>query len=267
MHRHRAVPLVVIAAAGLLSACDAVGGGASGNPVGVAQLDTRTKGAGFTTGPIIAFYRLTGATFLSALTVYDTCFTAPYTATSTTPTSDATTLSGGAYVAIQIGNAKDTLRRAASGTDATYRSSLTSGLSFTPGDSVFVTIVGDANGFPPAIFRGRTAEPFTLNAPTYGVAGDPITATWTAATDPNSAMFLTFRYATGGATAFNRQIACSFIDDGSGTVQGFLGSDWINSPLHDVIAERVRTIVDGVQVPKSYFNLVSVFDVPTPTSP
>ena len=97
--------------------------------------------------------------------------------------------------------------------------------------------------------------------------GSPINVTWTPATDLNSAMYVTFRYISGTATTFNRQIACSFIDDGTGTVSTVAAADWIASPNRDMIAQRVRTILTQIDVPLSYFNIVSAFDWPTPISP
>ena len=66
---------------------------------------------------------------------------------------------------------------------------------------------------------------------------------------------------------FDRQIACSFIDDGSGQVPASLATDWITATNRDMIAQRVRTILTQIAVPLSYFNVVSAFDWPTPISP
>jgi hypothetical protein len=262
------LPLLVFAVASL-AACDAITSGVSGNPVGVGNLSARTKGTGFTTAPNIAFYRVTGATFVTTSGISDTCVAASYSeATASTPTPvNAPGVSAGQFLTISIGGRTDTLRQTAGSTDISYRSSIASGIPFTPGDSMVITVAGNQDGFPVSTFRGKTAEAFVLNPIVVPAAGNPIAATWTPATDTRAGMFLTFRYATGSATTFNRQIACSFVDDGAGTVPAIVAGDWIAATQRDVIAQRIRTIYTQVNVPLSYFNLVSSYHWPTPTSP
>lgn len=262
------LPLLVFAVASL-AACDAITSGVSGNPVGVGNLSARTSGAGFTTAPNIAFYRVTGATFVTTSGLRDTCVAASYSETSaTTPTQvNAPSVSAGQFLTIAIGGRTDTLRQTAGATDISYKSAITSGIPFTPGDSMVITVAGSQDGFPVSTFRGKTAEAFVLNPVVIPAAGNPIPVTWTAASDTRAGMFLTFRYVTGSATAFNRQIACSFVDDGTGTVPAIVAGDWIAATQRDVIAQRIRTIYAQVNVPLSYFNVVSSYHWPTPTSP
>jgi hypothetical protein len=266
MTRHRTPALAALAGALLLSACEAVSGGTSGNPVGVGGLGARTKGTGYTTGPSISFYRVTSATFVSATGARDTCFTAAYSeASSGNPT--AAKLSAGAHIALTIGSRTDTLYRPSNpATDLTYRSSLPAGIPYTPGDSMVFTIAGDQNGFPISSFRGKTAEPFVINPITIPASG-AIPVTWTPAHDLNSAMFITFRYRAGTATTFNRQIACTFVDDGSAVVPDRVTAEWLAATNRDYVGQRIRTILGQVPVPLSYFNIVSSFNWPTPVSP
>jgi hypothetical protein len=263
----RSLPVVALAAALSLAACDAVTGGASGNPVGVGNLSARTKGAGFTTGPTFAFYRLTGAQFVSTQGVRDTCFATAFNPNATPSTTTAAQIGAGTIVSIVTGSRTDSLARTTGGSDQTYRSSLASGIPFTPGDSIVITIKGEQNGFPTSTFRGKTAEAFSITPITVPAAGEPIPVKWTPAQDLNSAMFVNFHYAVSGSTTLNRQIACTFVDDGAATVPGSLTTDWVNSTIRDYTGQRVRTILDQVDVPLSYFNLVSSFHWPTPVSP
>ncbi|HLA91351.1 MAG TPA: hypothetical protein VJL28_13070, partial [Gemmatimonadaceae bacterium] len=142
------------------------------------------------------------------------------------------------------------------------------GLTFTPGDSVFVTIPGDAAGFPAASFAGKTAEPFTLAPLVVPPTNQNMTVSWSAATDANAAMLLSFRFHEGSGTGLNQQLLCDFRDDGTGSVQAALIARWVASGDRDVFAERLRTAI--VRVPSAtdaFINLVSTFDLPTPVSP
>lgn len=268
MHLNRALSLSLIAGSALLSACDPISSTNGGSPIGVAVMNARTQGSGYTTSPQIAFFRVTSATFVSAIGVVDTCQAVLYSA-STTQQGGATTLGGGTAIGISVSGRTDTLTRIVGGTDPTYRSSLASGLVFTPGDSVTFTIPGDRNGFPTATFTGKTAEAFTFTPMAAPVAGQPINISWTAPDDGNSAMYVQLRYTTGTATGFNRQVSCTFRDDGSGTIPAVVLADYMASTNRDAqpTLQRVRTIVASLPTPISYFNLVSEFDRPTPVSP
>ena len=258
---------VLCATAILLAGCDALNTGVSGNPVGVGGLTARTSGTGFTTSPLVTFYRVTSGTFVTTAGVRDTCLDITYSEAATSPSTSATGIGGGTQIIVQLGSRTDTLRRTTGSTDLTYRSSLAAGLAYTPGDSMTFTVAGDANGFPAATFSGKTAEAFTLDPVNVPAAGAPITLTWTPATDANAAMAMSLRYVTGTGTTFNRQISCTFVDDGTATVPGAMASPWISATTRAIVAQRNRTILEQVTVPLSYFNIVSTFTVPTPVSP
>lgn len=267
MRSSRLVPLAAIVAAVSLTACDSLTSSSSGNAIGVGAVSARTKGTGYTTSPNIAFYRVTGATFITADNIVDTCFLAAYSDAGATAPTQATTVGAGSFLTIQMGNRTDTLTRTGGALDPAYRSSLASGIPYNPGDSMVITVQGERGGYPGSSFRGRTAEPFTPGPFTAPAAGNPVTITWTPATDSHAAMFVTFRYAAGTSTTFNRQIACSFVDDGSATVGATMASEWLNATNRDFTMQRIRTILAQIDVPLSYFNIVSTFDWPTPASP
>src|SRR5690349_11786213 len=111
---------VCLLAAGIVSltACDLSSNG-GGNPIGIAVLAARTKGTGYTTGPEVAFYRVSSATFITAGGVTDSCVAATYSETTTGGNSGITPLSGGASVVIRMSGRTDTLLRNAGGTDPT----------------------------------------------------------------------------------------------------------------------------------------------------
>lgn len=266
MSRIRTRALLAFACVLILAACDAVTSGTSGNPVGIGGISARTKGTGYTSGPALSFFRVTGATFVTSANARDSCYLASYSESSNTNTTTAAKLSAGAFITLKLGSRTDTLTKPTTGTDLTYRSPLASGIPFTPGDSMVITINGDQNGFPVSTWRGKTAEAFVVNPITIPTTG-AIPVTWTPAHDLNSAMFITFRYAAGTSTTFNRQIACTFSDDGAATVPAVVTSAWLAATNRDYIGQRIRTILGTVDVPLSYFNFVSSFNWPTPVSP
>jgi len=267
MIRNRSLAVLLLATTVGLAACDGITGTTSGSPIGVGSIGARTKGTGFTTNPQIAFYRVSGATFVSAPGVRDTCYLAAYSESGGSGTTTASILNAGNYLTVGTGSRLDTLKRTGGALDPTYRSTLAAGIPYTPGDSVVIMVPGDRTGFPMSTFRGKTAEAFTMGQLVVPPDGSPINVTWTPASDLNAAMFITFRYRSALATTLDRQIACSFVDDGSGQVPATIATAWITAMTRDMIAQRVRTILSQIDVPLSYFNIISAFDWPTPISP
>ncbi len=262
--RQRIAILCITAAA---AACEIPTTGVSGNPVGVGSLTARTKGSEYTTSPVLTFYRVTGAAFITTEGTRDTCFQTGFSETQQPVTSSATPVSAGAYVAYRVGAKADTLKRTTTATDPSYRTATPAGMTFTPGDSIVINVAGDQNGFPTSEFRGRTAEPFVVNPFEIPEAGTEILLTWTPAGGADAAMLMSFSFAAGTSTTRNRQIACTFVDDGASSVPGLTAADWINATNRTMSAQRIRTILAQVDVPRSFFNIISSFNWPTPVSP
>lgn len=264
----RVLSSLACAGLGTLAACNALTETSfSGTPVAVVVLDTRAKGAGFTTSPTVNFYKAQNITFSSTTAATDSCQQLSYSTTAAPSGGSAELIGGGAFVLVQLSGRSDSLRKASTA-DQTYRLAAAAGLTFTPGDSVFLTIPGDAAGFPSASVAGKTAEPFTLAPIVVPPATQNMTVTWSAASDANAAMLISFRFHDGAGTGVNQQLFCDFRDDGTGTVQAALIAKWAASGEREVLAERLRTAV--VRVPSSidaFINLISTFDLPTPVSP
>lgn len=256
--------LVTIAA---ITACDIPTTGVSGNAVGVGSLSARSSGSGYTTNPMITFYRVSGAAFISAEGVQDTCIQTTFSEGAAPGTPAASPISAGPSVAIRIGTHTDSLIRTSVATDPTYRTVSATGFPFTPGDSMVITISGDPNGFPTSEFRGRTAEPFVLNPVAVPAFGDTLPVSWSPAGGSGAAMLVSFSYAAGTSTTRNQQIACTFVDDGAAIVGADFAAAWAESSNRDVTARRIRTILQQVDVPRSHFNIVSSFNWPIPGSP
>ncbi|MFI5244428.1 MAG: hypothetical protein ACHQQR_04325 [Gemmatimonadales bacterium] len=263
----RSLSLIGCAGLALVSGCSALTDTSTGGtPVGIMVMNARSKGAGFTTSPTVNFYSATSITFSSANAATDSCVVFPYSAAAPSG-STAKVIGGGAYVLVSVSGNSDSLVKAMT-VDATYQSSHVSGIAFTPGDSITLTIPGDIAGFPPASVTAKTAEPFTLNPIVVPPSGQPMTVTWSTGNDANGAMLVSLRYNDGTGTGLNAQIFCDFHDDGSGTVQATNIAKWAASGQREVLVQRLRTFL--VQVPSAviaYVNVVSTFDLPLPVSP
>jgi hypothetical protein len=265
----RSSPFLVLGLIALVASCDSIVGVGSGTtPIGIVLMNARTKGAGYTTYPKINFYSVGTATFSFSTVNSDTCVVGAYDST-TVATNTATQIGAGAFLIAAISGDTDSLYKAATG-DQTYHPATLAGVPFNPGDSVSFNIAGDAAGFPALFAPARTAEPFVIARPTIPPVGQPMVVTWTPATDPNAAMYVSLLYNTGGGTALNTQIFCDYTDNGQGNVQAGLLNALASSSVPFVVhAQRVRTnllVTSGVTV-TAYMNIISTFEVPTPVSP
>ncbi len=247
----------------LVSACMSTSPQA-GTPIGIITMNARTKGAGYTTSAIADFYTANNITFASAGSATDSCQAAAYTSTPI-PTT-ATRINAGSGVAIAVSGRVDTLKK--SGSSLTYASTLASGLSFTPGDTVTVTVAGDIAAFFSTAFSAKTAEPFTASALSVPAAGQALPVTWTPAA-PGAAMVISLRYndATQIGSGLNAQIFCDFVDDGVAVIPAALVAKWAASPQRDTYMQRLRTMIWLSPSAGQYVNLISTFELPTPVSP
>lgn len=234
-----------------------------GSAIALITMNARVKGAGYTTAPVANFYKASSITFASSGAATDTCQAGAYSS-AVTPTT-AAVISGGANIAVKLAGKSDTLRKVST-TDLTYKLASASGITFTPGDSVTFTNAGDVTGFFSTTFTGKTAEAFTASPITVPAAGQPLAITWTAATDGNSALIVSLRYNDGTGSGVNAQIFCDFRDDGAGTVPAALAAKWAASTERTTVMQRLRTAVI-VTTSTQYINLISTFELPTPTSP
>ncbi|MEA3247096.1 MAG: hypothetical protein U9Q74_13160 [Gemmatimonadota bacterium] len=256
----RSVPLVAVALAVLaVAACDFQPGGLAGSPVALGTFTTGRAGTTYSMQPIIGFYRVTGAVFVNTAFVTDTCFEAPYADTTSQNSNASLAISAGDYVVLAVSGRSDTLRRSST-VDPFYRVGGGLSIPFTPGDSMVITVKGDPNGFPASTFRGKTAEPFTFGPITKPADGNPITITWSPAGVGGSAILVALRFASGTSTTIDRQVACTLVDDGTATIPGTTILNWLRATKHDVVGQRLRSILQQVDVPRSYFNVTSVFE-------
>ncbi|MCX5763187.1 MAG: hypothetical protein NTU67_00905 [Gemmatimonadetes bacterium] len=255
----------VVLALPVLASCKGSTSADLGSPLAMITLNARTKAGGYTTAPSANFYRAGSFVLSSAGSATDTCQTAPYPLTNY---NTASVIGAGTGVVTTIKTALDTLKRATT-VDGTYSGRLT-GLSFTPGDTVNFSILGDLSGFPASTVFGKTAEAFTMSAANPPVAGQPLLLTWSPAA-PLAAMIVSLRYndGTGVPTVANAQILCDFVDDGAGTVPAALAARWAagNITARSTLFQRLRTVVTRGSDATSFINVRSTFELPTPISP
>lgn len=263
MTRASGVTLALLLAAAAATGCDMATSGNAGSPYGVGVISTQRSGGSFTMSPAIAFYRVTGATLINSVVTRDTCLEAPYVPSADPVTSFAPAVSAGAFITFAVSGHLDTLRHS-NLVDPFYRAAVA--ISFTPGDSITIGIPGDQNGFPASTFRAGTADTFAISPITHVATGDPVQLSWTTTPVTGSAMLLSFRYASSDSVpALDRQLTCSLVDDGAVTIDAGTIFNWANAHRREVQATRVRSLIAQIQVPRSYFNVASTFDVMVPT--
>ncbi len=135
---------------------------------------------------------------------------------------------------------------------------------YTPGDSIFVTVPGVSGGFPSGSIRAKTAEAFQLPTIDPPAGTDGIMLNWTAPQVPGHSSFIvSLRYKSGGSATYNRQVLCTFVDDGVDSIPFRWHQTWSESTGdHEVVATRLRT--NYVAAGNANLGVISTFQVPTP---
>ena len=235
---------------------------------GLIEVDA-TAGASagqYVTRPSAAFFRAqrTAAVMLTT-NVNDVCET-ELSFSETPLTSDELKFLDAGSVTLTFGATSATLSEVAGEDLINYRSPAS--VAFTPGDSVMATVGGGGQtGFPNSTLKAKTAEPFTFGAVGVPLLGQPLPLTWTPASDPNSVMTLSLRFAATGSTKLDRQLFCALRDDGSYTIQSGLLVGWINAQngMRQAVAQRVRST--PTRVGTATLQIRSRFTLPVQITP
>ena len=257
----------IVLLSAVLTACDsATSPDASLTAIGVIVLGAKSTPRGYITTPVANFYKVTGATFLNAQNHPDNCGFSTFDPTLTTSFSTAGTpaLAGGG-IATTVSGHTDSLK-VTSLKDFTYRLLTSTGIAFTPGDSVKFVIQGNSNGYPAYRVTGRTAEAFTLGPIDLTKAPTGIPITWSLPADTNSAMLISLRYAPSGSATITQQISCVVRDDGFFLLPINISNTYANATQQTFLIQRLRTVVSSPSG-NNFINVVSTFTVPTPTAP
>ena len=202
------------------------------------------EGGGFATRPSAFFFEGTGVRLSSTQVGAEGCIVQDV-GTPVQQTFDD--IDAGAGVSVSIGAADGVLTPSMGGAQVLYELPAGQALPFTPGERITFSIPGAAGGFPARVVSALTVADFTpapVTLPTSTSAN--LQVTWTPASPtPGTAMFYSFRYSADGGN-LNREIACVFADDGSGTVEASLLSGLRQSEARTIQAQRALTSVDRV---------------------
>jgi hypothetical protein len=207
---------------------------------GFMTVSTYDDGASaFVISPVAAFYASSGIAFDAP--VAETCQLLAYAPVVNVPSS-ASTVDAGERVVLTLPLRVDTLLPQDEFGFQVYRHGAATGIAHAPGDTLRITVPG-GTGFPAAALAVRTAEDFTHDPVGVVPQGEDMTITWTAAPEPGSIMLVSLRYANELSSGeINQQVRCSFTDDGSATIPGFLLTGW-NATVGDqeTVFTRMRT--------------------------
>ncbi len=211
--KHRSRAALLIAAVFLIAGCRALE---------VAQLDfaiinvpVSETATGYATAPVAFFFRGSGVQLPSTNVNQEGCVT--LTISNQGNVQDLDYINAGSPVVATLSGNSGSLTPRTAGDRTTYELDAGTEIEFTPGATISVAIPGASGGFPTLVVTARTSEFFQADAVTVPSAGDMV-VTWTPPTLTGTAMFYSFRYAWSGSTTENRELACVFRDDGSGTV-------------------------------------------------
>lgn len=213
--------------------------------------------------PLAQFFRGSVTSVPDARLRTDSCFAVgDYTPPTQGGITGVTYLDAGPSFSIKLGGETTEIPRTTSGVTS-YALPAGSTIPYTPGDSAIITIPGVAGGFPSAVIRSRTSEPFTISAITPSTSAIPLT--WTAATDNNSALLVSLQYTPSGTGARTQEIRCAFTDDGVDSIPLRQHQAWsaTSNTNRAVTVTRLRTSIQTIE--GGAMEVISTYQVPTPT--
>jgi hypothetical protein len=174
-----------------------------------------------------------------------------------------TYLDAGESVDATVGGIARSLDRTTTAQGLAYRP--TAAFSYTPGDSIVVTVPGVSGGFPAGTIRAKTAEAFTFPTNIPIPAGtEAIQLAWSLPQDENSAMIVSLRYeTTQNPGILTRNVLCTFKDDGVDSIPFRWHQNWSTAPgQRVVVATRLRTHYEAAA--QANLGVISTYQVPTP---
>ncbi|HUF27816.1 MAG TPA: hypothetical protein VMM18_12650 [Gemmatimonadaceae bacterium] len=236
---------------------------------GFLVLEARTAPeAGFVVNPLAIFYRTGPVLLPTSQTALDTCFVRAIEDDGSAPVYPPTVHAGEPLTMLLSGMQTTLTRQNVAGTWMYLPDPGTAGsVTFTPGDSVTITIPGAADGFASLTQKAKTAEPFTHSPVEVPLEGEPVQLRWTASTILGSKMLVSLRYSPASAPGTMRQIICDLTDDGVYDIGSIISDEWRTSdPLPgDITFSRWRITTDLGR--NSAFLTISTFELPTPLVP
>ena len=237
-------PLALLSLAVLSGACDSFE--VDQTQFGIIHVPTLAVEGVYTAEPTAFFFQGQGISLSTTEVGNEGCVSR---AIGTTGGQAFDYIDAGASISVNLSGTQAALTPQTDGQSVTYMLVGDEPISFDPGDVISVSIPGAPGGFPPRLVMARTVEVFTPGTVTLPVSTtENLNLTWANAPEtsvfPGSAMFYSFRYGTEGASTFDREIACVFVDDGTGVVPAAELAAFRASTLRNIIAQRARITVE-----------------------
>lgn len=232
----------------------------------VTIIAAKSNAGEYRAAPLGQFFKGTLSSVPNAQIVFDSCVPGLSYSEPSEVVGGVNFLDAGPLVELQIGTRKDTLPRVTSASNTLYQKGVTSPVSFTPGDSIVVTIPGAVGGYPASEIRGKTAEPFTNDPVTPPAGNETIQFRWSAASDFNSAMIISMRYARAQDNGrLTQQVLCAFTDDGVDSVPFRNHRSWsdASNTNREIVFTRLRTSIKSQN--EGVLEIISRFQTPVPT--
>lgn len=171
-------------------------------------------------------------------------------------------LKAGAQLGLSLGAGANKTSATLAFNEAQMRYSAPGLLSYSAGDSVLVSVPGDASGFPASNISVLLAEPLAPEDIVTPAPGMPMEVRWNASADQTGAFIIAIRYANPVTSTYaNEQLVCSVSDTGNADISSNILESFLNSPsaLRSVYLTRWRT--QAVQVnDRSLLHIVSSVD-------
>jgi len=239
-------PLALLAFAVLSGACDSFD--VEQTQFAIIHVPSLAVEGGFTTTPTAFFFQGQGISLSTTDVGAEGCVVRPIVGTGG---QNFDYIDAGPSVAVDLAGSAASLTPQSDSQSVTLKLVGEQSIPFDPGDVISLSIPGAAGGFPAFLVTARTVEIFTPGAVMIPTSiTENLNLTWENEPEtslfPGSAMFYSFKYGTENAPLFDREIACVFIDDGSGVVQAADLAGFRASTIRSITAQRARITVDRV---------------------
>ena len=168
----------------------------------------------------------------------------------------------GAQLALSYGVGANTTSSTLPFDEAQMRYSAPGLINYSAGDSVMVSVPGDASGFPASNIKLLLAEPLVPQDIVVPTTGAPMEVRWNASANPTGAFIIAIRYANPATSTYaNEQLVCSVTDTGSADISSNILEPFLNSPVALRSVEITRWRTQSVQVnDKALLHIVSSVD-------
>ncbi|HUO52301.1 MAG TPA: hypothetical protein VMT93_07270 [Gemmatimonadaceae bacterium] len=221
--------------------------------------DTTNGGSGYKISPTGVFWVASNLALPNSTVVPDSCIDTLYYPPDTTTRTITTGIDAGSPIQFATSTGTGSMTPDTIPGKLVLYKTVGTGVTHTPGTDVTFAIPGAAGGFEAVNVRAKTAALLSIG-PVDPNPVDSIHLTWNLQTPGTTAVNFALLYMYNGSSKYNRQILCSFIDDGDGYVDKKTAAKWKASyPNQTVQAYRwVTTFVTGSN--NSLVEAISEFD-------